>query len=69
MVMVRHEAVGMDPDCKLPAHPLQATKKTLAIIIIVNNRILALPTIHNMVKLARIFNAQRSCHDRTIAEL
>ena len=57
MIMVRHEAVGMDPDCKLPAHSLQAAKKTLAIMIIVNNRILSLPTIHNVVKHTRIFNA------------
>jgi hypothetical protein len=47
----------MDPDRKLPAHSLQATKKTLAVIIIVNNRILALPTIHNVLKRTRTFNA------------
>jgi hypothetical protein len=47
----------MDPDRELSAHPLQAQKKTLAIVIIVNNRILALPTIHNVVKRTRIFNA------------
>ena len=57
MVMVRHEAVGVDPNRKLPAHSLQAAKKTPAIMIIVNNRILALPTIHNVVKRTRIFNA------------
>ena len=57
MAMVRHEAVGVDPNRKLPAHSLQAGKKTLAIIIIVNNCILALPTIHNVVKRTRIFNA------------
>ncbi len=57
VVMVRHEAVGVDPNRKLPAHSLEATKKTLAIVIIVNNRILSLPTIHNVLKRTRIFNA------------
>ena len=69
MVMVRHEAVGMDSNRKLPAHSLQAGKKTLAITIIVKNRILSLPTIHNVVKRTRIFNTQRPCHNGIIAGL